>query len=52
MKNCTEAIRQFLVLPKYDWEVFIYYCVTGIQIDEVLSLLRSIGVSDYDYSEA
>lgn len=39
-------LKQFLYIPKYDWQVNIYYYVTCYYLNEILTKLRSMGCSN------
>lgn len=45
-------IRQYFRIEDYDWSVYVFYNAGKLDADEILALLKSIGVSSYDYTEA
>lgn len=45
-------LRQYFTIPKYDWEVYVYYHVNHYYIDEILKRLRSIGCPHNHLSDA
>lgn len=39
-------LKQHFIIPKYDWEVDVYYYVTCYHLNEILTKLRSMGCND------
>lgn len=36
-------LKQYFVIPKYNWKVYVYYYVTCYYLNEILTKLRSMG---------
>lgn len=45
-------IRQYFELEDYDWAVHVFYDADRNHSKEILKLLKEVGVSKYDYTEA
>lgn len=45
-------LKQHFNIPKYNWEVDVYYYVTCYYLNEILSKLRSMGCSDNTLEDA
>lgn len=36
-------LKQYFIIPKYNWKVYVYYYVTCYYLNEILTKLRSMG---------
>ena len=45
-------IRQLIYIPKYDWEVVVYYDSDFRDAGEILGEMDEIGVDEYTYIKA
>lgn len=39
-------LKQYFTIPKYNWEVYVYYYVTCYYLNEILFKLRTLGCSE------
>lgn len=45
-------LKQYFVIPKYNWKVYVYYYVTCHYLNEILTKLRSMGCTGKHLEDA